>query len=88
MTLVYAKIIGMFVCGAQAWGRGGGGGWGVPGNFQNWVQHIDGCLWGLGGCTYVHTLCMYIHFCDKKLRSRSTYFDKICGSPLQKQIMD
>ena len=29
MTLVYAKIIGMFVCGAEPGGRGwGGGGWG------------------------------------------------------------
>ena len=91
MTLVYAKIIGMFVCGAESWGRGGGWGWeGVPGNFQNWVQHIDGCLWGLGVylCTYVTYVHTYVHFCDKKFRSRSTYFEKICGSPLQKQIMD
>ena len=30
MTLVYAKIIGMFVCGAEPGGRGwGGGGFGV-----------------------------------------------------------
>ena len=32
MTLVYAKIIGMFVCGAEPGGRGWGvaaGGWGV-----------------------------------------------------------
>ena len=43
MTLVYAKIIDMFVCGDQTQGVGGGG-WGVPGNFQNWVQHIDDCL--------------------------------------------
>ena len=27
MTLVYAKIIGMFVCGAEPGGRGWGGGW-------------------------------------------------------------
>ena len=26
MTLVYAKIIGMFVCGAEPGGRAGGGG--------------------------------------------------------------
>ena len=61
MTLVYAKIIGMFVCGAESWGRGGGWGLGgVPGNFQNWIQHIDGCLWGGWGCTYVRMLRMYI----------------------------
>ena len=32
MTLVYAKIIGMFVCGAEPGGRGWGvGAWGVGG---------------------------------------------------------
>ena len=34
MTLVYAKIIGMFVCGVEPGGRGwgvGAGGWGLGG---------------------------------------------------------
>ena len=43
MILVYAKIIDMFVCGGQTQGVGVGAG-GVPGNFQNWVEHIDGYL--------------------------------------------
>ena len=63
MTLVYAKMIGMFVCGAESWGRGGGWGLGgrVPGNFQNWIQHIDGCLWGAGGVPmYICYVCTYI----------------------------
>ena len=47
-------------CGGRVMGWGGGGWEGVPGNFQTWVQHIDGCLWGLRGCTYVRTLHMYI----------------------------
>ena len=61
MTLVYAKIIGMFVCGAESWGRGGGWWLEVPGNFQNWVQHIDCCLWGLGGVPmYVRYICTFL----------------------------
>ena len=32
MTLVYEKIIGMFVCGAESWGRGGG--WGLGGTWK------------------------------------------------------
>ena len=38
MTLVYAKIIGMFVCGAEPGGRGwGGGGW-EGGGFMKSLQ--------------------------------------------------
>ena len=48
------------LCVGQSHGVGEGvGAGGVPGNFQNWVQHIDGCV-GAGGCTYVCMLHTYI----------------------------
>ena len=50
MTLVYAKIINMCRAGAGGWGSRGVKG--VHGNFQNWGQHIHGCLMGWG-CMYV-----------------------------------
>ena len=40
------------ICVGQEQGVGGQGG--VPGNFQNWGQHIHGCLEGVGAVrTYV-----------------------------------
>ena len=48
MTLVCAKIMGIFVCGAEPGGRGsrggGAGAEGILGNVYKWVQHTDGCL--------------------------------------------
>ena len=43
------------ICVGQEQGVGGQGGEGegVHGNFQNWGQHIHGCLYGVGG------VCMY-----------------------------
>ena len=53
MTLVYAKIIGMFVCGAEPGGRG----WGCVGVFMKSLQksivHIYSSLICLGGHPYV-----------------------------------
>ena len=60
MTLVYVKIIGMFVCGADPGGRGvgvgGRGGQGGSKTLQKWNLHIHSFLICLGGVhTYVHT---------------------------------
>ena len=58
MTLVYAKIIGMFL-----WGKShgvGGGGSGVTWKFPNLGPTHRWLAVGAGGCTYVHTLHMYI----------------------------
>ena len=60
MTLVYAKIIGMFVCGAESWGRGGGGGWGGTWKFPKLGPTHRWLSVGGWGCTYVRMLCMYI----------------------------
>ena len=87
MTLVYAKIIGMFLCGEESWGRGGGwrlggGTWKFP-NLSRTHRWLPVGAGGVNLCTYVMYVHTFVHFCDKKLRSRSTYFEKICGSPLQ-----
>ena len=87
MTLVYAKIIGMFVCGAESWGRGGGWGLGGTWNFPKLGPTHRWLSVGAGGCTYVYMLRMYI--CRYVFVINSSDLDpQICGSPLQKQIMD
>ena len=59
MTLVYAKIMGMFVCGADPGGRGWGGGgasggWGIfMKSLQKSIVHICSSLICLGGRPYV-----------------------------------
>ena len=57
MTLVYAKIMGIFVCGAEpgVGGRGWGSkGWGIPGNVYKWVNTQMAVCRGWGG------VCMYV----------------------------
>ena len=66
MTLVYAKSMGMFVCGTDPGGRGGwglGGAWGlggegVPGNLgptHRWLSVG-------GGGVYIRTYVTYVRF--------------------------
>ena len=60
MTLVYAKIIGMFVCGAEPWGRGGG--WGLGGTWKfPKLSPTHRWLSVGGGGVYIHTYIMYVH---------------------------
>ena len=62
MTLVYEKIIGMFVCGAESWGRGGGGGWGGTWKFPKLGPTHRWLSVGVGVylCMYV-TYVTYVH---------------------------
>ena len=70
MTLVYAKIIGMFVCGAEPGGRGWGwwglGGWWVfMKSLQKSIVHIYSCQICLGGRPYVRHDITHAHFYQK-----------------------
>ena len=83
MTLVYAKIIGMFVCGADP--RGGGwelGGTGVGVGFfwkslQKSIVHICTSLISLGGI-HMYAITSRTPIFVKKIRSRSR-LTHICG---------
>ena len=73
MTLVYAKIIGMFVCGAEPGGKGwgvGAGGGAVGGgmkSLQKSILHIYSSLGRVGRCPQVPPLHHTCPFLSKKL---------------------
>ena len=69
----------MGICGGGRDGVGYEGG--ISENFQNCVQQIDGCLWGLGGVPmYVRYVHMYVRtFLSKKL-DLDPHILTICGT--------